>query len=101
MGRPPTRAQARPARLRPKLGFVDTMLQLWRAKWLMFLVFLPILLIGVAITLLAPTKYSANTRLLVRLGQEYVFDPVVGDAAKGAFPRQEEVLQAEKFRHSQ
>ena len=48
-GAPPTRAQARPARLRPKLGFVDTMLQLWRAKWLMFLVFLPILLIGVAI----------------------------------------------------
>ena len=61
----------------------------------MSLVFVPILLIGVAITLLAPTKFSANTRLLVRLGQEYVFDPVIGDAAKGAFPQQEEVLQAE------
>lgn len=94
-GVPPARAQLRVARLRPKLGLADTLLQLWRAKWLMFLVFLPIALIGVAIALLAPTKYSANTRLLVWLGQEYVFDPIVGDAAKGAFPQQEEVLQAE------
>ena len=94
-GAPAPRAQPRVAKLRPKLGVADTLLQLWRAKWLMLLVFLPIALIGIAITLLAPTKYSANTRLLVRLGQEYVFDPVVGDAAKGAFPQQEEVLQAE------
>jgi uncharacterized protein involved in exopolysaccharide biosynthesis len=94
-GAPPARAAARVARLRPKLGVADMLLQLWRAKWLMFLVFVPIALVGVAITLLAPTKYAANTRLLVRLGQEYVFDPIVGDAAKGAFPQQEEVLQAE------
>ncbi len=92
---PAPRAQARVVRLRPKLGIADMLLQLWRAKWLMLLVFLPIALIGVAIALLAPTKYSANTRLLVRLGQEYVFDPIVGDAAKGAFPQSEEVLQAE------
>jgi uncharacterized protein involved in exopolysaccharide biosynthesis len=88
-------ASTRVGRLRPKLGAADTLLQLWRAKWLMFLVFLPIALIGAAITLMAPTKYPAQTRLLVRLGQEYVFDPVVGDAAKGAFPQQEDVLQAE------
>ncbi len=89
------RTQPRVARLRPKLGVADLLLQLWRAKWLMLLVFVPILLIGIAVTLIAPTKYTANTRLLVRLGQEYVFDPVIGDAAKGAFPQQEEVMQAE------
>ncbi len=61
----------------------------------MFLVFLPIALIGLTVTVLVPTKYPATTRLLVRLGQEYVFDPVIGDAAKGAFPQPEEVLQAE------
>jgi uncharacterized protein involved in exopolysaccharide biosynthesis len=84
-----------PARTRVRLGFADTVLQLWRSKVLMLMVFLPIMLIGVAIALVVPTKYAASTRLLVRLGQEYVFDPVVGDAAKGAFPQQEEVLQAE------
>jgi len=94
-GAPAPRAQTRVAKLRPKLGLADTLLQLWRAKWLMLLVFVPIVLVGVAITLLAPTKFSAHTRLLVRLGQEYVFDPIIGDAAKGAFPQQEEVLQAE------
>lgn len=88
-------AQPRIGRLRPKLGLVDTLLQLWRAKWVMLLVFVPILLIGLAFTLLTPAKYSASTRLLVRLGQEYIYDPVVGDAAKGAFPQQEDVLQAE------
>lgn len=88
-------APVRAGRLRPKLGIVDTLLQLWRAKWLMVLVFVPILLIGITVALVTPTKYAANTRLLVRLGEEYVFDPVIGDAARGAFPQQEEVLQAE------
>ena len=97
--RAPSGAPERPAapprvgRLRPRLGVADTLLHLWRAKWLMLLVFVPILLIGVAFTLLTPAKYTASTRLLVRLGAEYVFDPVVGDAAKGAFPQQEEVLR--------
>jgi uncharacterized protein involved in exopolysaccharide biosynthesis len=92
---PAAPAPVRGGRLRVRLGLVDTLLQLWRAKWLMALVFVPILLVGLAITLMTPTKYSASTRLLVRLGEEYVFDPVVGDAAKGAFPQQEEVLQSE------
>lgn len=85
----------RAMRIRPRLGMADLALQLWRAKMLMFLVFLPIALIGIALTLVTPTKYPASTRLLVRLGAEYVFDPIVGDAAKGAFPQQEEMLQAE------
>ena len=88
-------AQPRVGRVRPRLGLVDTLLQLWRAKWLMLLVFVPIVMVGLAATLLVPTKYTANTRLLVRLGAEYVFDPVVGDAARGAFPQQEDVLQSE------
>ena len=99
--RAPAGAPERPAapprvgRARPRLGVADTLLHLWRARWLMLLVFLPILLLGLAFTLLTPAKYTTSTRLLVRLGAEYVFDPVVGDAAKGAFPQQEEVLQAE------
>jgi uncharacterized protein involved in exopolysaccharide biosynthesis len=92
----PVRAESlRTGRTRVKLGVAGTVLQLWRAKVLMLLVLAPILLIGIILTFAVPTKYAASTRLLVRLGQEYVFDPIVGDAAKGAFPQQEEVLQAE------
>ncbi len=61
----------------------------------MLLVFLPLLLAAVAVALAFPTKYVASSRILVTLGQEYVFDPVIGEAGRGAFPQQEEVLQAE------
>lgn len=98
--RTPKDADARPApsrlrRLRTRLGSADAALLLWRHKWLMFLVFLPIAVIGLGVALLFPAEYTASSRLLIRLGQEYVFDPVAGDAAKGAFPQQEEILQAE------
>ncbi len=61
----------------------------------MLLVFLPIALLGAGASLMFPTRYAASTRLLVTLGQEYVFDPLVGEAGKGAFPQPEEVLQTE------
>ncbi len=77
------------------MSALDLALQLWRAKLLMFLVFLPIALAGVGLALLFPVKYAAATRLLVTLGQEYVYDPVMGEAGRGAFPQQEEVMQAE------
>ncbi len=81
--------------LRPVMTAPDVLLQLWRAKGLMLLVFLPVVLAAVIFAMMMPVKYNASTRLLVRLGPEYVFDPVVGDAARGAFPQQENVLQAE------
>ena len=78
-----------------KLGPADVVLQLWRSKWLMFLIFMLFTVVGAGASLAFPTRYTAHTRLLVTLGQEYVFDPIVGEAAKGAFPEQEEMLQAE------
>lgn len=87
--------QPRVGKLRPRFGLADTLLQLWRAKWLMLMVLLPVVLAALAFILLSPPQYTASTRLLVRLGQEYDFDPVVGDAARSAFPQQEAVLQAE------
>lgn len=92
--RAPSREPAS-ARLRPRLGPGEVLLQLWRSKGLMLLVFLPIVLLAAAAAMMLETKYTAATRLLVTLGSEYVFDPVVGEAGKGAFPQPEEVLQAE------
>jgi uncharacterized protein involved in exopolysaccharide biosynthesis len=94
-GAPAPRASARSGRIRVRLGFADALLQLWRAKWLMFLVFLPIALAGVALALILPAKYPASTRLLVRPGPEHILYPVSGDAARGDFPQQADVLQAE------
>lgn len=88
-------ARARNGKLRPRLGPADTLLQLWRAKWLMLMALLPVVLVALMFILLTPTHYAANARLLVRLGQEYAFDPVIGDAMRAAFPQQADVLQAE------
>jgi uncharacterized protein involved in exopolysaccharide biosynthesis len=93
--RTPQRAADPAARLRLRSSAAETLLHLWRARWLMLLVLAPIVIAGVAFAFLAPTSYTASTRLLVRLGEEYVFDPIIGDAARGAFPQQEDVLQAE------
>ncbi|RYZ00531.1 MAG: hypothetical protein EON61_17530 [Alphaproteobacteria bacterium] len=90
-GMPAPRTPPRVARLRPKLGVMDLLLQLWRAKWLMLLVFMSIFLIGLVVTMILPTRYTANTRLLVRPGPEYV----VGHAAPGVLLQQEAVMQTE------
>ena len=80
---------------RPRLGAVDLLLQLWRAKALMFLVavvvFLPFLLLAFTM----PTKYESTSGLIVSLGEESVYRPRVGSEAAGAIPDQELLNQAE------
>lgn len=62
----------------------------------MSLVFVLIVVVGAsAAYFLSATKYTASTRLLVTLGQEYVFDPIGGEAGRGAFVQPEEMMQAE------
>jgi len=80
---------------RPVLGLAGSAVAFWRAKWLMLLVFMPIFLAGVAVALMTPVKYPASTRLLVKMGQEYVFDPILGEAGRGVATQSDEMLQAE------
>jgi len=61
--------QARIGKLRPKLALADTLLQLWRARWLMLLVIAPVALAALAVVLLSPPQYVASARLLVQPGQ--------------------------------
>jgi uncharacterized protein involved in exopolysaccharide biosynthesis len=51
--------------VRPRLGGADMLVLLWRAKWLMIAVFLPLLAAGLAGAALLPSKYTAETRLIV------------------------------------
>ncbi|PKP82303.1 MAG: hypothetical protein CVT79_05070 [Alphaproteobacteria bacterium HGW-Alphaproteobacteria-18] len=57
-------------RLRPRLGVADVLVHLWRAKWLMLLVFLPLFALGLFAALMLPEKYTATARLLVSSGDE-------------------------------
>lgn len=84
-----------PLRMRPRLGLIELAVHLWRAKWLMMFVFLPLFGAGIWVAFNMPTKYVASSRLLVSLGEEYVFRPRVGNEAAGAVPELEELIQTE------
>ena len=88
-------AEPRTGVTRPSLGLSELVLQLWRAKWLMLLVFLPIFLVGLFVASQMPKKYTAYSRVQVSLGREYVYEPLVGDAGKGAALESEAVVRAE------
>lgn len=81
--------------VRPQLGPAEMVLLLWRAKWLMLAVFLPIFAAGLAFALVMPTSYSASSRLLATLDDFYVYRPLAGVEAAGATLEQEQVIQAE------
>lgn len=61
----------------------------------MLLVFMPIVLSGIAITMLAPTKYPASARLLVRPGQGHVSDPMANASVGWVTPAPKDALQVE------
>lgn len=92
------RAKASPARVRVRLSFADILLLLWRAKWIMLAIGVPLLLIGLLIASQSPETYQATSRLLVRGGDEVqteralrreleiLYSPVVAERTLARFP---------------
>lgn len=60
-----TEARAALSRARPRLGAADLLVHLWRAKWLMLLVFLPLFALGLFAALMLPERYQAQARVLI------------------------------------
>ena len=82
-------------RVRPQYTPRDVPVLLWRERWLMLAVFLVIVVGGVLFALSLKTDYASYSSLLVRLGEEYVYQPQVGDAARGTVPENDQVIQSE------
>ena len=68
---------------------------LWRERWLMLVIFLVLGTIGVGFAFTLKAAYPAHASVLVQLGQEYVYEPGSGDAARGATPTNDEMVAAE------
>jgi uncharacterized protein involved in exopolysaccharide biosynthesis len=81
------------ARLRYDLWDIPTLL--WRERLLIAAVFCLVFLPGFIIALSMKATYPATSSVLVRLGQEYVYEPRAGDAGRGAVPDADSVIQAE------
>ena len=89
---------ARTSAPRLRLGMADVLVQFWRAKWLMLLVFVPVFALGLAAALSRPDLYEARTRLIVTgasvsepkalVAPELAFlrSPVVATRALNLFP---------------
>jgi uncharacterized protein involved in exopolysaccharide biosynthesis len=82
-------------RMRPRYDPGDFIALLWRERFLMLGVFLVVLALGLAAAFSMKTLYAAQSSLLVRLSQEYVYEPSAGDAARGAVPEPDQVLSSE------
>jgi len=80
---------------RPRYAPSDFIVLLWRERWLMLGIFLLILMIGVGFALTLKKTYSAGSSILIQLGQEYVYEPRAGDAARGAVPDIDSLVQSE------
>jgi uncharacterized protein involved in exopolysaccharide biosynthesis len=80
---------------RPRLAPGDLPVLLWRERWLMLAVFLGLAALGIAVALTLKTQYPAHSSVLVKLGQEYVYQPRAGDAARGAVPDNDQLIQSE------
>ena len=91
----PFRRNGEEPRVRPRYTAGDVVTLLWGERTLMLLVFVAILALGVAAAMTIKTVYAAQSSVLVRLGQEYVYQPVAGDAARGAIPESDAVVQSE------
>lgn len=80
---------------RPRYTLADFVTLLWGERWLMGAVFAVIFAAGLAFAFTLPKTYKAHSSLLVKLGQEYVYQPRAGDAGRGAILDNEQVIQAE------
>ncbi|ESQ83932.1 hypothetical protein AEAC466_11425 [Asticcacaulis sp. AC466] len=77
------------------IGLGDMVALLFRELWLMLVVFGVIFGVGLAAALSMPSSYTAGASLLMQLGKNYVYEPIAGDAARGATATIDQVVQSE------
>lgn len=80
---------------RPRYAPIDFVTLLWRERLLMLGIFLAIFAIGLAAAFTMKKEYTAYSSILVKLGQEYVYQPRAGDAGRGAVPESDAVIASE------
>lgn len=78
-----------------KLNLADIAAMLWAERFVVLAVGGAICALGLVAALAAPKTYTARSELLVRLGQEYVYQPTAGGAGAGATPDMATVVNAE------
>jgi uncharacterized protein involved in exopolysaccharide biosynthesis len=81
--------------VRTRYSAGDLAVLLWRERLVMLLVFAALVCVGVGFALTLPRTWTARTSLGIKLGAPYVYQPAAGDAARGAIPQTDQVVQSE------
>jgi len=79
----------------PRPSLADAVALLWTERALVLGVGAAICALGLIAALVAPRAYTARTELIVRMGEEYVYQPTAGGAGAGATPDMQAVVNAE------
>ncbi len=87
----------RPAAVRgiAGLSLPDLLSLLLREIVLMAAIFIVIFGLGAVAAMRMPKAYTANASLLMQLSKDYVYNPLAGDAARGAIATVDQVVQSE------
>ena len=82
---------------RPQPSLGDWMKMLLKEVWLMLAIFSIIAILGIAFAMTMQKKYTAEARLSVLVGDEYIYMSNAGANAtgEGATPKQEQIVQSE------
>ncbi|MEZ5961417.1 MAG: hypothetical protein R3C30_13480 [Hyphomonadaceae bacterium] len=79
----------------PRLTAADVVAMLWAERMLVLAVGGAIVALGLIAALAAPRTYTARSELIVRMGEEYVYQPTAGGAGAGATPDMQTIVNAE------
>lgn len=74
---------------------MDVVGLLFRELGVMLVVFALIVAVGAAAVLTLKKTYTAGASIFAGVGQEYVYQPRIGTAERGAVPQQGEIVQSE------
>ena len=79
----------------PRLTLADVAAMLWAERMLVLAVGGAICALGLIAALAAPRTYTARSEMIVRMGEEYVYQPTAGGAGAGATPDMQTIVNAE------
>jgi len=79
----------------PRLSLADVAAMVWAERMLVLAVGGAICALGLIAALAAPKTYTARSELIVRMGEEYVYQPTAGGAGAGATPDMQTIVNAE------
>ncbi|PHR57764.1 MAG: hypothetical protein COA47_11345 [Robiginitomaculum sp.] len=77
------------------LSVFDLIGLLWRQLPIMLIVFIAIFSIGLMGAMSLKKEYTAQGRILVQYGEEYIYNPVIGSAGQGTAYTTDQMIQAE------